>query len=588
MFMRAFTSTSWRRLALFTLLAVVFPAASGRVDFGVCRQNQISGAWENVTMVQNAGRDINGRFFPNITAAPAITLEACLLMCGGPGQEPFEWNVFSQQFGAWLLPYLALVSQLPFGANGRLDNVVSMLLTVGSPTLAAYSLALTVLNNRWIVQRFKDLRISFPNDDKAIRILSSLQQAPIQITSDQSLLASLVVLPENDEWWTELAERLDFSSTWSIAAAASILWVIAAYLLTVVDSFQSLTADLNSNGQGVGSMWLWLVPVVVSWLQLSPKCDSLKLREAVDRANRIAFAAGADGVAKMGDLSDEFAVTIDGPYRCSLTREQERTPPPFNYSRFFSWTLAVEDLAAAFQAASERARRHKPVDPSTATTRPWRGRSIDDVHRKGTPEQLMSYCGFESSDRAHWGPDVFWRMVIASAIALSLQWGTTGAAIIVVYSTPTIGLGCRSGAYLLYGVGGTLVWMMSVVSSALAHYAYPQSHRSWSSPPTSFSHQLAATLSIVLRRLAKLLAFANAIWILLACIFQFTNVFDTCWCNTSALQWGKDAFYVFDATDALSGMRANWIGAVGLASGCALLFIAFVNLLNDNDSVLVR
>jgi hypothetical protein len=51
-----------------------------------------------------------------------------------------------QKFSAWLLPWLALLSQLPFGATHRLDNFVSVLLAVGSPTLAAYSLTLTVLN----------------------------------------------------------------------------------------------------------------------------------------------------------------------------------------------------------------------------------------------------------------------------------------------------------------------------------------------------------------------------------------------------------------------------------------------------------
>jgi len=55
---------------------------------------------------------------------------------------------FSQEVGVWLVPWLALVSQLPFGANDKVDNLISVSLTVGCPTLAAYSLALTVLNGR--------------------------------------------------------------------------------------------------------------------------------------------------------------------------------------------------------------------------------------------------------------------------------------------------------------------------------------------------------------------------------------------------------------------------------------------------------
>jgi len=53
-----------------------------------------------------------------------LTYGACTSWCGTE-QESFDWSVFSQQFSAWLLPWLALVSQLPFGAGNRLDNLIS-------------------------------------------------------------------------------------------------------------------------------------------------------------------------------------------------------------------------------------------------------------------------------------------------------------------------------------------------------------------------------------------------------------------------------------------------------------------------------
>ena len=100
--------------------------------------------------------DNHGNLLPPPTSnATAITYNLCISQCGA-GQEPFQWAIFSQQFSSWLLPWLALVSQLPFGANDKLDNLESMLLTLGSPTLAAYSLALTVLNGRWIAQLFSN------------------------------------------------------------------------------------------------------------------------------------------------------------------------------------------------------------------------------------------------------------------------------------------------------------------------------------------------------------------------------------------------------------------------------------------------
>lgn len=93
-----------------------------------------------------------------------------------------------------------------------------MLLTLGSPTLAAYSLSLTVLNEHWIAERFSHL--NYPNVKNAIKILSSLQQSALQVDTDDTLLASLIILPENDEWWEELADGLNYVYTWFVARLA--------------------------------------------------------------------------------------------------------------------------------------------------------------------------------------------------------------------------------------------------------------------------------------------------------------------------------------------------------------------------------
>lgn len=98
---------------------------------------------------------------------------------------------------------------------------MSAILALGSPCLAAYSLSLTVLNAKWVSRRFAN--VGYPNTRYAALILSSLQQSPLKVTTEGSLLASLVVLPENDPWWEELSIWLDFADihTWTIAGASS-------------------------------------------------------------------------------------------------------------------------------------------------------------------------------------------------------------------------------------------------------------------------------------------------------------------------------------------------------------------------------
>ncbi|KZP14864.1 hypothetical protein FIBSPDRAFT_709178, partial [Athelia psychrophila] len=108
------------------------------VNFEICLQNvtTIGSPWYNST----GGRSINGDNLTSMAGAGAISYALCIEACG-PGPEPFDWPDFSQQFSTWLLPWLALISQLPFGAGSRPENMMSVILAVGSPTLAAYSLA---------------------------------------------------------------------------------------------------------------------------------------------------------------------------------------------------------------------------------------------------------------------------------------------------------------------------------------------------------------------------------------------------------------------------------------------------------------
>ncbi|KAF7970421.1 hypothetical protein HWV62_24161 [Athelia sp. TMB] len=568
-------------LSLVFALAVFFliGGATANTNFDQCLAEVRNGTWGQVGGMNNIGQPVP------VSEATAVTYELCNRACG-TGPEAFSWPVFSQQFSAWLLPWLALISQLPFGARLRSENIMSMTLAIGSPVLAAYSLVLTVLNGRWLARQFASYE--FPNTRYAVRILTSLQQTHLAVTTTDGLLSSLVVLPENDAWWADLAEWLDYTHTWSIAAAASIAWVLIAYLFTVIDSFTAILESVNSNGQSVGSVWLWLLPVVVGWLQISPKCDSDRLTAALKRANARAYVAPAcpGAPALMAEeTTAERAFAIQRLRPGSVYHDEECSAPIYNYARFFSWVQAAEEVSCAFYHASERVRQHRPVDPA----RGWevkgaRNGEILPQNREGSVEQVEAYCSStEYVHRSRWGPHVLSRSIVAGLLSLALQWGTTGAAIIVVYFTPTTGMGCRSGAYLIYAIVSTLVWMMMVTSSALAHYSAPHSFKKLHPSLVDASEHSAAIVSILLRRAGKVIAAGNALWILVACMFQFSNFFDRCYCNSSVLGRGATAAYnVIQFTEQdLPGMRQAWIGGVVLALSVGFGFIGFLNTFLD-------
>jgi hypothetical protein len=345
--------------------------------------------------------DGNGYPVSNIADATAISYSLCTSACGS-GRN-FQWPVLSQDFSSWLLPYLALISQLPFGAHDRLDSVMSAVLTVGSPALAGYSLFITLLNSRWINRRFRPL-LTNPNSYFAVSIVSSLQQFPLKWHSNH--FASHIVHLESDCWWKYLHQLADNGQSWSAASATSIGWVVVAYVLSIVNSPSDAFTSAQADGGVTGSMWLWLISIVVGWLLLSPKCDFKRLTTAYKHADQHARTGSTYGPFGM---PTQRALTITAQDDDVASSDELLTPPVFNYSRSLPWTYTAETIFLAFQAAAQ---------------------NQFSVNINSEAQPAPQPC-------SRWVPGVFTRMALASGASLALQWGTVGGAFLAEWFTPT-------------------------------------------------------------------------------------------------------------------------------------------------------
>ncbi|KAJ3722034.1 hypothetical protein DFJ43DRAFT_674249 [Lentinula guzmanii] len=548
-------------------LSMGFPTFSGGFAFASTNMTQCFLDLKAGKFGPDVGIDSSGNPVQNLLDATAMSYELCVVACGG-GPEAFNWFSFSYQLSTWLLPWLSLISQLPFGANDKLENLLSVVLTIGSPVLVSYSAALTVLNGRWIARRFSGS--TYPNTLAAVRVLNELQQAPVFLDlNDKALLASLIVLPENEHWWKNFLQHIDCTHTWSISAAVSLAWVFVAYMLSIIDSLFNVFEGVQVDG--LGSIWLWLLPLVVAWLQISPKCDRGRIRKSLQYANEFAYVAveDSDKPRRANEISDQRAIFLRED-EDALYDDERCTSPVYNYARLFSWTAVVEEVCVHFEEATKRSRLHRPV----ASEKEWvlgeKSNCVRWENRHGTSHEVVAYCAplFPTLNRQ--GSGLYGRIAVASIMALVLQWGTAGAAIVVAIETPTRGLGCLSGSFLIYASASTIVWFLLLLASLLSHY---------SSIDATYSN-VAATLSIIIRRIGKILAAANAMWILAACIFQFTSFFDRCYCNSSTLGLGAAKAYnviIFTEADQ-SSMRGAWIGATFLAVGSVVIYIIFINL----------
>ncbi|KAK0469379.1 uncharacterized protein EV420DRAFT_28246 [Desarmillaria tabescens] len=606
------------RRYLFVWVLLLIPAAAG-VNFNQCLDDIQSGNYGLDGVLDKDGNSI--LTYENATA---VTLELCYRACGR-GSEPFSFPSFAQESSAWLVPWLALLSQLPFGANDLFENANYIILAVGSPTLIIYSLSLSALNTRWI-GRLLDTAKRYPNRNHTARAFNALQHCCFYLEPSDEVIASIIVLPQNDVWWEGLVKALEARRLgWTISAFFNLIWVLIAFIFTIIDALNSPSQDSNASGQSIGLLWLWLYPVVVGWIVLSPECDRRWLESQLLRAgSKAVIASDTPGqFNKCPPNKHPITLCRPGTSRWNFPNDDIYcTLPIFDFARVYWLNQVVLDYFQLYHSAAEKAHARGLI----------RGNgTIDDEHRDGTKDVIISRCYHETPVECQ-GESVGCRILKASIAALIVQWGSTASGIVVIYFTPTKGLGCRSLSFLIYGLVSTVAWWCMIVSAWLAHRsstwpgprpameiatdtlahipltAIPISMPAPNLPsePLSACQSSQTTLpsescgrketvgancgtalpnhdsgftvwSRRFSRAGKTLAFLNALFLFGFCLAQLGNGFSNCWCNSSYIGLRSKAYVALAIPSSdFASLRTAWGGAIFLGIAISSLFAVLI------------
>ena len=483
-----------------------------------------------------------------------------------------------------------------------------MLLAIGSPALAGYSLAVTRLNSRWLSRQFTYL--NFPNKDHIPLVVSALQHIPFRINASGSLLPSLIVLPQNGRYWKVLGKAANRTRQWSIPVAMNILWVFVAFLLTIVDSFvdfHNFITVPGDAGYSVATVWTYLLPLVIGWLHVGCQPDADHLRSALDDAQDIAYVATTAGPVLATRITGRSTRAIEPSTKHvdHVNADEKKTTPIFNYSRVFFWSQNAEHVLRLYENAASKADRKKTVHMGGV----WMS---NDDDRVGNEMEVVQYCTTEpepsavplliaemngntdadanrccpsasskdveetmpaevraASEKPVFATEVFLRVVFATLLALGLQWGTTGASILIHLNTPPKGLGCRALTFILYGAAATVAFFLLLFSSIVSHLVRPQSARKKRSGlKTSIGY--IATLT---RWLGKFIAIMNGFGILLSCLMLFAGVYDNCFCTSTTFVGDTNRLVSFIEKDIKgSEVYRYWIGGIVMAFGMSGLY----------------
>ena len=196
-----------------------------------------------------------------------------------------------------------------------------------------------------------------------------------------------------------------------------------------------------------------------------------------------------------------------------------------------------------------------------------RGYPTDSQQRKKRPISWITAAS--PTEEAVFPPGALMSMFNASILAVILQCGTTGAAVIIIVFTPTIGLGCRSLGYIIYGANAIVIMFLTIASTVSAHVAEARSKRS------ATVKDITALVAIVLRKISFLFALLNATGLMVLSGFHFSNFLDNCYCNSSVTGRGKESYVIISFLDWISTMRiARIVGTILAAVSMSIYMVS--------------
>lgn len=304
------------------------------------------------------------------------------------------------------------------------------------------------------------------------------------------------------------------------------------------------------------------------------KSDSI---EASLRVDTVDCAPRASNGFTISSAQYAFRVAIEDPgdprraLGSSVYGDEIQPGPVFNYARIFTWRHIAQNLLNYFETAADNISQQMNLDLSKQNTRALSLQDLNgDVHR------MSRYCGIPNTDELAEYPQSgepgaeFWKQVIGAIIvAVLVQWGTAGPAIMIAYLTGTQGLSCRSGSYLLYAAFSTISFVCFFASVLYSRWALL---RVQGQPPMMVMSdgwfRVLGSCAVLSKHLGRVFAILGSFWIIISSMWELVGYYDNCWCNGTVLSWGDSAWVsLFKNVADLRNVAAGpWAGGVFMSA----------------------
>ncbi|PWW77962.1 hypothetical protein C7212DRAFT_342381 [Tuber magnatum] len=520
------------RLVLFLLLVSTPVPATAKTDFVQCGAHVKELAKNNSLPPEDIYtgpvKGPLGQAQNNENPALLLTFAACEKHCGS-APAFYKWEKASDTVTTWVLPLVGLVLQAPFESNNPRQTMFLVFRWVGSP----------IASMMYILWNMRVTRKCAIMVDRSIGV----NERPRQASSFAALRDSLYLLSVMNQYELNICPRLPehrieailriglFDSRpeiqrirgrvaarirrercrGTVQILASLGWFLVAMAISIHRAFGDLGKNTTAHNLALGLLVCWL-PVLIA-------------ATAVDRNPMDAHHVRT----KLNRYLREIAVT-------------EHIPGAFP-------GVAEPNIFGEF-AGQGRIRWHHGAAHSmlrTLEAMPEMGRGWLEIYANTnwlTRNTYSPLLRFDSSQGL--------QMIASFLIVCSSSIG----AFIVSYFTPTVGLGCRSGGYTIFGINAFGCLLMEMSAWVFLHPGKGRRVAQW---------------------VLRLCEFGNFCWLVYIIMAQTFGIYSSCRCMSS--MWGGGTGYVnFESVQYFKsyGIERSWFLGTSITcvvSGIGILYV---------------
>ncbi|MCJ1271978.1 hypothetical protein MMC22_011884 [Lobaria immixta] len=574
------SSVFLRAFLVCVLLFTAIVTTEAKPDFEKCFADFNKTQNENGTYDGNTSIIYQGLTYLHYNSTPSeqrfiVSTEGCRTLCGS-GNQYYHWSQIATTITTWVLPVIGTLLQAPYEANEFRKTMYALVRWIGSPIASlAYILwnikvigkcaILSDMSTSYSVN-FAKLKLEDADGSPDLRELLDMRDALYILSVMNQYTVKSPIDPEQAEILLRQALFADIKTPTLdlrvrrqklamnlregrkrgvVPLFITLMWFLFSLGISIQGAFSTLGDNATAHDLALGLLLAWFPVLILSSIvdrnptQITASCTKLnKLLGEVDVALRII----GNGVGQNDPpvLASTFFTEFAGQGRVR-------------------WHYGIAHPIITGMETIILDRRE------SKSSRNWL--RIPDIrnHLVRGPSKGVLLLHFDLRE--------VWALLSAFLIVL----GTISGAFTLSFRTPTIGLGCRSGGYAIFGIIAAGIFCLEL----LAWYfrvapTVKELNRTGGQIAVEIRKQKEGVIA-TLNWIFRFFELVNTAWLIYIVMAQTIGSYQNCKCQ--AATWSREGGYV-DVPVALKApghsVEPWWITGVLLSGLIMFIAIAFL------------